>query len=199
MNKLSIIGASGHAKVIFEIAEILKFNIDNIFDQDINKEYLFSHKINHDFSKIPKFSFIAIGNNIIRKKIASKFSINAPKLIHPSCNFSKYSNIGDGTVVMPGVSINADVEIGKYCILNTNCSVDHDCKISDFVHISPNAAIAGNVEIGECTHIGIGACIKQGVKIGSNCVIGAGAVIIRDVQDGKTVIGNPGKELSKNK
>lgn len=196
-NKISIIGASGHAKVIIDIAEILGYYIDKVFDQDENKLNILNFSVCHSFNDIPKESVIAIGNNQIRKVIATSCYLESPILIHPFSNVSKYSEIGTGTVVMSGVSINAGTSIGKHCIINTNSSIDHDCVINDFVHVSPNASLAGNVFIGEGTHIGIGACIIQGVKIGKNCVIGAGAVVIRDVLDGIIVVGNPAKELKK--
>lgn len=197
MNKISIIGASGHAKVIIDLAEDLGYSIKTVFDQNISIENLLKYSVSHDMDSIPLNSIIAIGNNYIRKKIANEISLFMPALVHPSSFVSKYSKIGNGTVVMSGVSINVDVEIGEHCIINTNSSIDHDCKIHDYVHISPNASLAGNVEVGECTHIGIGACIIQGIKIGKNCIIGAGSVLIRDVLDGTVIVGNPGKELKK--
>ncbi|MFD1166476.1 acetyltransferase [Sphingobacterium daejeonense] len=197
MNDISVIGASGHAKVIIDLIEELGYLIGNVYDQDFQKDKLLGFKVTHDFIDIPKQSIIAIGNNLVRKKIAIQFDLELNALIHPKSNVSRYSQIGKGTVVMAGVSINADSVIGKHCIINTNSSIDHECIIGDFVHVSPNAALAGNVQIGECSHIGIGSCIKQGVKVGKNCIIGAGAVVIRDVSDGLTIVGNPGKELKK--
>ena len=197
MNNISVIGASGHAKVIIDLIEELGGTVENVYDQDINKKEIINYKIIHNFIKLPQQSIIAIGNNFIRKKIADENSFTLPALVHPKSVISKYAVLGEGTVVMAGVSVNADSSIGNHCILNTNCSIDHDCKIADFVHISPNVALAGNVEIGECTHIGIGACLIQGIKIGKNCVIGAGAVIIKDIPDGSTVVGNPGKIIKR--
>lgn len=191
---LYLYGASGHGKVIAEIAEENGFEIQAFIDADETKISMLKYKIVHHIPTKLSNLIISIGNNNIRKKIAEENSeLTYPVLIHPSANISKRSIIKDGTVVMAGVSLNTDVAIGKHCIINTNASIDHDCIIEDFVHISPNAALAGNVEVGEGTHIGIGACIIQGIKIGKWCTIGAGAVIIKDVPDGATVVGNPGK------
>ena len=104
---------------------------------------------------------------------------------------SKATLILNGTVVMAGVSINADTRIGFHCIINTNASID-------YVYISPNAALAGNVLVKEGAHIGIGASIIQGVKIGRWSTIGAGAVIIDDIPDFAVVVGNPGKVIKFN-
>jgi sugar O-acyltransferase (sialic acid O-acetyltransferase NeuD family) len=189
-----IIGASGHGKVIAEIAEDNQIAIEAFVDADINKKKLMGYEIIHENPPELAVVIIAIGNNQVRKRIAEENpQFNYPLLQHPKAQISKSAHIDEGTVVMAGVSINADVTIGKHCIINTNASVDHDCTLADYVHLSPNVALAGNVSIGEASHIGIGACVIQGIKIGANCIVGAGTVIIRDIPDGATVVGNPGK------
>lgn len=196
--KLGLIGASGHGKVIAEIAEELHYEITGFSDQDESKSSVFEYPVNKELSKDTNRVVISIGNNSTRKRIAeSNEDLVYIKLVHPKTTVSKRAQIGDGTVVMAGVTVNSDSAIGKHCIVNTNASIDHDCQIADYVHVSPNAALAGNVSIGEGTHIGIGASIIQGISIGRWCTIGAGAVIIRDVPDGCTVVGNPGKVIKK--
>lgn len=189
-----IIGASGHGKVIAEIAEDNQIVIEAFLDADINKKKLMGYEIIHQ--NPPKLAsvIIAIGNNQIRKKIAEENpQFDYLILQHPRSEVSKRAGVGEGTVIMAGVTINADATIGKHCIINTNASVDHDCILADYVHLSPNVALAGNVSIGEASHIGIGACVIQGIKIGANCIVGAGTVVIRDIPDGVTVVGNPGR------
>jgi len=189
-----LFGASGHGKVIAEIAELLKFEIHGFIDENTNINDLLGYDVIPKIPENAKEIFISIGNNTIRKRISEKDEKYIyPTLIHPSSNISKRTKLGKGTAVMAGVSINACTYIGNHCIINTNASIDHDCIVENFVHISPNAALAGNVTVGEGTHIGIGASIIQGVKIGKWSTIGAGAVIIKDVPDGATVVGNPGR------
>lgn len=197
--KLYLYGASGHGKVVAEIAELLGYNIGGFVDANPAILKLLSYPVSsglpigeHDF-------FISIGNNHIRKKVQQELAnCQFETLIHPNSFVSNRVDIGSGTVTMAGATINADVTIGSHCIVNTNASVDHDCRIGDFVHISPNVALAGDVTIGQGTHIGIGACVIQGVKMGEWCTIGAGTVVIRDVPDGATVVGNPGRIIKTN-
>ena len=197
---LYLYGASGHGKVIAEIAEKTGFEIQAFIDADKTKNSILNYKIIHHIPTDVSNVIISIGNNNIRKKIAEENNeLTYPVLIHPSATISKRSVINYGSVVMAGVSVNSNASIGKHCIINTNASIDHDCILEDFVHISPNAALAGNVEVGEGTHIGIGACIIQGIKIGKWVTIGAGAVIIKDVPDGATVVGNPGRIIKQNR
>lgn len=194
-----LLGASGHGKVVAEMAENNGFKIEAFIDADGAKSQVLGYKVLHQIPSVTIDVIIAIGNNSIRKKIVENNSnFQYKKLIHTHTSISKYSQIGEGTVVMAGVSINADSKIGKHCIVNTNASIDHDCILGDFVHISPNVALAGNVQVGEGTHIGIGASVIQGITIGKNCTLGAGTVIIRDIPDGATVVGNPGRIIKTN-
>jgi acetyltransferase EpsM len=197
-------GASGHAKVIIDILELQGEPIEGIFDDNTSIDRLLEYSV-ETFPKAfssSKHLIISIGDNYIRKKLATLVSASFGNAIHPSALLSRRSSYGVGTVIMGGVTINSDVKIGNHCIVNTNASIDHDCIVEDFVHISPNVALCGNVQIGEGSHIGAGAVIIPGKKIGKWCVIGAGAVVISDVPDYCTSVGNPSKvikcgELSK--
>ncbi|MGV0922718.1 acetyltransferase [Empedobacter tilapiae] len=192
-------GASGHGKVIVEIAEENNINIEGFLDEDLSKSQLLNYPIINELPDKNIEVVISIGNNQVRKKIAEENTqFSYPILIHPKAVISKRATIKEGTVIMTGVSINSEVRIGKHCIINTNASIDHDCIIDDFAHISPNVALAGNVEVGEGTHVGIGACVIQGVRIGKWCTIGAGAVVIKDIPDYAVAIGNPAKILKYN-
>lgn len=187
-------GASGHGKVIAEIAEDKDILIEGFIDMDQSKAKLLDYTVIHNVPNHYIEAIISIGNNEVRKKIASEYnSFQYLTLVHSRAIISGRASIGEGTVIMGGVTVNSEVSIGQHCIINTNASIDHDCIIENFVHISPNVALAGNVVVGEGTHIGIGTSIIQGIKIGKWCTIGAGSVIIRDIPDGATVVGNPGQ------
>lgn len=189
-------GASGHAKVILEILELLNIPVEGIFDDNPIITSVLEYKVtqlsNPLVTKQKEF-LISIGDNKKRKKIADRLDAVYGKAVHPAATISPRIKIGDGTVVMGGVTINTAVTIGKHCIINTNASVDHDCTLEDFVHISPNATLCGNVTIGPGTQIGAGAVIIPGITIGKWAVIGAGTVVIKDIPDNVTVVGNPGK------
>lgn len=191
-----IYGASGHSKVIIEILENSGESIQSLYDDDINKTSLLDYRVTNQadiFKKKLIYWIIGIGDNAIRKKIADKYSLDFGQAIDKTACVSKRTEIGIGTVIMPGVSINSSTAIGRHSIINTNSSIDHDCFVNDYVHVSPNATLCGGVTVGEGSHIGAGAVIIPGIKIGNWVKIGAGAVIIRDIPDGVTVVGNPGR------
>jgi len=193
---MNIYGASGHGKVIIDIAESIDISINQIFDDNKNIKSLNDRAVVHTANKsfLDSDTIIAIGNNKIRKKVVDSFKGSiSDAIIHNSAIISPNAIVEKGTVVMPNACVNSSTEIGKHCIINTASTIDHDCELGDYVHISPNVAIAGNVTIKEGTHIGIGAVVIPGIKIGKWVTIGAGAVIISDIPDYAVVVGNPGK------
>src|SRR3546814_906017 len=144
-----LFGASGHAKVIIESLELSGIQVGGIRDDNPAIKSLLDYKVDTDFplvfDPLRDKVILSIGNNRIRKRLAGLNSFDYATVIHPSANLSKRSQIRNGTVIMAGVSINSEAEIGAHVILNTNSSIDHDCILEDFVHISPNAALAGDV------------------------------------------------------
>lgn len=203
--KLIIIGASGHGKVVADIAELInKWDIIEFLDDNESIKRISSYKVigTSDIAKdyISKADiFIAIGNNKIRKSFVEKLiskGASIPTLIHPNAVIGSEVSIGIGSVVMAGVVVNTSVSIGKACIVNTSSSIDHDCIISSFTHISPGVNIAGAVKIGNETWIGTGAKITNNIEVCENVVIGAGAVVIRDITESGTYVGVPARKLT---
>ena len=199
-NKLIIIGASGHGKVVADIAiKMNKWQSITFLDDDesINTSMglevisktadAFTYKDEADF-------FVAIGSNATREKIQEKLieqGLNVVSLIHPSAVIGTDVEIGIGSVIMAGVVINSSTRIGKGCIINTSSSLDHDTAIEDYVHISPGVRTAGSVSIGKGTWIGIGSVISNNVNICSGCKVGAGAVVVKDITEPGTYVGVP--------
>ena len=186
-------GASGHGKVIAEIAEENGIQISAFIDSDRSKEVLLGYRVIHDIPSMAIRAIVSIGNNAVRKRVVSEHDFDYVTLCHLKSKISKRTTIGEGTVIMAGAILNSETKIGKHCIINTNATVEHDCIIDDYVHISPNVGLAGDVKIGEGTQVGIGAIVIQGVTVGKWCMIGAGSVIIEDIPDFAVVVGNPGR------
>lgn len=199
-NRLIIIGAGGHGKVIADNA--LK---NGYFDINFVDDYatgmcmgfpIIGTTAEIDHLNDGKTDFmIGVGNNDIRKRIAEKYDVNWVTLIHPSAQLAVNVSIGTGTVVMAGAIINACATVGEHCIINSGAAVEHDCVIEDYVHISPNAALGGTVRVGEQTHIGIGAAVKNNIRICGRCTVGAGTVVVKNIEHPGTYIGVPAKEM----
>lgn len=199
-DNLLIIGASGHGKVVAEIA--LKMNkwksVAFLDDDETIKESLglkVIGKTEDTFKYIDDYDiFVGIGNNVIRKNIHEKLEnqgASIPVLCHPSAVIGEQVGIGVGTVIMAGAVINCSTIIGESCIINTSSTIDHDCIIEDFVHISPGVHLAGTVKVEKGSWLGIGSVVSNNVNITNGCIIGAGAVVVKDITEAGTYVGVP--------
>jgi acetyltransferase EpsM len=201
--KLYVFGASGHGKVVAELLSNTNCKIEALIDDSPKSANLNSIPIINSLEIVKPASdvamIIAIGNNLIRRKISVRFSdYEFFTSIHKTAFVSPSATVGLGTVVMVHAIINADAKIGKHVIINTAALIEHECSIADFVHISPKVILSGNVSIGLGSHLGSGVIVIPGIKIGKWCTIGAGTVVINDIPDGATVVGNPGRIIEYN-
>lgn len=204
-DSLLIIGASGHGRVIADIA--LKMNKwKNIAFLDDDENIKSSMGINVIGKSQEAFNyihdcdiFVAIGNNATREKIQERLKnkgASIPILIHPNVVIGEQVEIGAGTAVMAGVIINCCTKIGEGCIINTGATIDHDNLIDDYVHISPGVRTAGTVKVGKGTWLGLGCVVINNVSIIEGCIVGAGSVVIRDITEPGTYIGIPARKIA---
>ncbi len=204
-NKVILIGYSGHAYVLADIAIENQYEIigytekSSVQNNPFNLNYAGYEKETDFFENKKEVGFIiGIGDNSIRERIYNLIvskNIEVATLISNTVSLSKSARIGKGTFVNRNVSINALAKVGSNVILNTACIIEHECEISDSVHIAPGAVLAGNVFVGQRSFIGANSVIKQGVKIGKDVVVGAGTVVLYDIPDGKKIIGNPNRYI----
>jgi len=192
MSKLAVYGASGHGKVVADIAKRNGYN-DILFIDDGDNSYIDFETFSKGYTHIVHIA-LGIGDNYIRAKVFEKVincGFKIVSLVDPSAIISASVKIDIGTVIMPNVVINSDTYIAKGAIINSGAVIEHDIKIGKYSHISPKVALAGGVVVGDFTHIGIGSSVIQNINIGNDVVVGAGSVAIRDIKDNTTVVGNP--------
>lgn len=204
MNKnVVVIGASGHGKVIADIARqsgdyVLGFLDDNT---DLPESIagipvlgcICDYKTYED-----AYFIIAIGNSVVREQIANAMQkMKWYTAIHPTAVISSVeTQIGEGSVIAANAVVNSCATIGKHCIVNTSAVIEHDNQIGDYVHVSVGAKLAGTVVIGEHSWIGIGAIVSNNLMICSHCTIGAGAVVVRSITESGTYVGIPARKMN---
>lgn len=195
--KLTIIGASGHGKVIADMAKLSGYEEMEFLDDDPFVRTCADIPVtgpSADANRKENDLFVAVGNAAIRKRLMEAGrGKHFPALVHPKAVIAEDSKIGDGTAVMAGAVINPGTVIGRGVIINTCSSVDHDCRIHDYVHVAVGAHVCGNVEIGKGTWIGAGSIIINNIKVCHNCMIGAGAVVVKDIDEPGTYLGVPAR------
>lgn len=198
-NRLIIIGASGHGKVVADIALLNGYRDIVFLDDDENIKECAGFPVIGKTSEAQNLEgdkIVAIGNAKIRERIQN--TIDTVILIHPDAVIGRNVEISDGSVVMAGAVINTYARIGKGCIINTAASVDHDCQIGDFVHIAVGSHLCGTVSVGNRTWVGAGATVSNNISICDDVMIGAGTVVVKDIEKEGTYIGIPAKMISDN-
>ncbi|HIF9494417.1 TPA: acetyltransferase [Photobacterium damselae] len=205
MARLAILGASGHGKVLADIALQTGWSDIDFFDDRWpllsqlehwsvagNTEVLFEYLDSYDGV------IVGIGNNnirLIKQQQLEQRNAKLTSLIHPTAVISQSIALGLGSVVMANAVINPFVSIGRACIINTASTVDHDCQLSDGVHISPGAHLAGGIKIGSRSWVGIGANITQLIEIGDDVIVGAGSTVIHSISSFQKVVGTPARPI----
>ena len=200
---LILVGGGGHCKSVIEAAESAGYNILGVLDtpENVVKQVLAYCIIGTD-DEIPlyvdKAEFVItvgfIKNPATRIKLYNKVKEAGGKLatiIASTAHVSKYSTIGEGTVVMHQAFVNAGAHIGANCIINTFCNIEHDAQIGDQCHISTGTMVNGDCKVGDRCFIGSQSTLANGITIGEDIIVGAASFVRKSIFDKGIYSGNP--------
>lgn len=180
-----LLGGGGHCKSVMEVAESAGYNILGVLDkpEEIGKQVL-NYKVIGIDDDIPQYVdkaefVITVGfikNPAIRVKLYYMVKEAGGKLatiIASSAHVSKYAIIGEGTVIMHQVVVNAGANIGANSIINTFANIEHDAQIGNQCHISTGTMVNGDCKVGDRCFIGSQSVLSNGIVIGDDFIIGA--------------------------
>ena len=201
MDKILLIGAGGHARSCIDVLEEEnQFEIAGLIEKGerISNNSLGYSVIGTDddlkvLRKHYKNAIITVGQikspkiRIKLYQLLKELDFTLPVIVSPHAYVSKHAQIGEGSIIMHGVIINANAKIGNNCIINNRALIEHDAVIGDHCHIATGAIINGEVSVGNETFIGSGAITKQCISIGNNCIVGAGIILKNDVKHNLSV------------
>lgn len=204
IERLLLVGAGGHAKVVYDaLLAIKEFVRIEIRDDDPNsaKDGLLGSPVLIPIGDPSGWSahvHIAIGDNQVRRQLGEAALAAAKKLYtvsHPSALVSQHAEIGAGAFVAAAAIVAPSARVGAGAIVNHGAIVDHDCDVGAWAHIAPNAVLGGDVRVGRGCLIGSSAVLLPGVRVGDWAIVGSGAVVTADVEAKETVVGVPAKSL----
>ena len=204
-----LIGGGGHCKSCIDVIEQQGvYNILGILDKSkVKGEKIFGYMVLggdediHLYENKNCYFLITIGqikSSSLRKKIYDFLVIKKLKLatvISPFAYVSSRSIVGEGSIVMHGVIINAGATIGSNCIINTGCILEHDVKVGESTHISTKAIVNGDCIVGNEVFIGSNSVISNQITIGDKIVIGAGTVVNKIISEQGIYVGNPVRKI----
>jgi len=208
MQRLIVVGSSGHASVLIDAIELAGvFTIAGYLDDTqasgtVRRGYSVLGALRDAATVCAQQKIqdvvVAIGDNWQRRKVHSDLTRSCPHLTfpvvkHPSAVIAASAKIAMGTALLARSHVGPGSRIDSFCILNTGSSVDHDCQIQDFASLAPGVFTGGLVEIGEGSAVGVGASISDRISIGSHSVVGTGSVVVRDIPDHVVAYGCPAR------
>lgn len=201
---LILIGGGGHCKSVIEVAESAGYEIKGILDMpdEVGKEVLPGHKVIGTDDEIPQYVeecdfIITVGfikNPALRIKLYNKVKAAGGRLatiIASTAHVSKYSELGEGTVIMHQAFVNAGAKIGDNCIINTFVNIEHDAEVGNQCHISTGTMVNGECKIGENCFIGSQSVCANCIEIASDIIVGAGSVVRKSIRVKGIYAGNP--------
>ena len=208
MKTLCIYGCGGMGREIADLANKMQSWKDVIFVDDNSKtEVVDEVKVYSLQAILEKYNkediefIVTVGEPVTRQLLYEKLEeegLESISVIDPGFDLSKFSSVGNGTIMHTGATITVNVHIGKGCLINKHVVIGHDVNIDNYTVVSPNVTIGGDVDIGSNCYIGSASVIRNGIKIGENSIIGMGAVVLKDVEPNSVMVGNPAKLLREN-
>ncbi len=206
--KIILIGGGGHCKSVIDAIEAGGiYSIKGILDVPRNLgKPLLGYSItgtDEDIENLAAkgYCFVItmgqIKNSGLRQRTYERLkACNAAMatIIAPTAYISKHASIGEGTVVLHHVTVNAGASIGCNNIINTGSNIEHDVHTGDHCHIATHAVLNGDCHVDNGVFVGSNSVLAQGVTIVADVVIGAGAVIYKNIEEPGVYAGNPVKK-----
>ena len=171
-----LVGAGGHCKSCIDVIEQEgRFQIGGIVDRlgtnsptDVLGYPLIG--TDDDIEKLRaniEYALMTVGqvqSADVRIRLYNRFielGYRLPVIVSPLAHVSRHANLGEGTIVMHGVTVNAAARVGVNCILNSHCLIEHDAVVEDHCHISTGAIVNGQAAVGSGSFVGSGAVVVQ--------------------------------------
>jgi sugar O-acyltransferase (sialic acid O-acetyltransferase NeuD family) len=171
-----LIGAGGHCKSCIDVIEQEgRFQIAGIVDRpgaNSPAEVLGYPLIgtDDDLEKLRaniEYALVTVGqvqSADVRVRLYNRFielGYHLPAIVSPLAHVSRHANVGAGTIVMHGVTVNAAASVGVNCILNSHCLIEHDAVVEDHCHVSTGAIVNGQAAVGSGSFVGSGSVVVQ--------------------------------------
>lgn len=194
MNRLVIIGASGHGKVISDIALEIGYKDIVFLDDDRNitecagfpcvggtaelaAARVYAHPMGEKASERPRCDYIlAIGNASIRQRIQEATELQL-------ANYEKASGIKETmvTLIHPSAVIGRDVEIGQGSVVMAGAVINHGAKLGVGCIVNTCASVDHDCVIGDYVHISVGSHVAGTTSVGDRTWVGVGATISNNI------------------
>jgi sugar O-acyltransferase (sialic acid O-acetyltransferase NeuD family) len=209
MKNLVIIGASGFAREMYDLANICYQNdpdfrvkgflsLEETGIEKMGYPPILGTDAEYEIDENDVF-FCAIGNVKHRKRAVDTISKKGGQfinLIHPTAVISPSVKLGVGVGIKAYCVLASDVSVGNHSFMQSSVIMGHDVKIGNFCHMNSFAFFAGHSKVGDFSTVNAGAKLAQNSVVEEHAVVGMGSVVVGRVKSNTTVFGNPARKLN---
>lgn len=198
MSRLAVLGSSGFAKEVAELARLNEHAIEACYSvsegqfSSIHRGYLSELERDRDLFDgvvvgVGAFDrrTLAIRRGLIDWLVERRF--NCPPIVSPHAVCAEGVTLGDGVVIAHGVIMGVDSRAEPFSILNSGSMIGHDARVGTNVVVAPGAFLGGGVVVGENSLVGPLAKVLQGVTLGEDTLVGVGCLAVRDLHASQTI------------
>lgn len=114
-------------------------------------------------------------------------------LVAPNAWVDPSAQVGEGSVIHAGCSIDQRAVLGANVFLNPGCVVCHDARIGDDTILGPSVTLCGFADVGRRCFVGASTTVIERIVVGDGAATGAGAVVVCDVAPGELCVGVPAR------
>lgn len=210
LQPLVILGAGGFARETLDVVEainadrprydVLGFIVDEKYGRagEIVNEKPILGGVSWFEAHTDVLAVCGVGAPEVRRHMIERVErpgVRFATLIHPSVIMTRWTSLGEGTVITAGCILSNNVTVSNHVHINPNGTIGHDVTIEAFASLAPGVLISGNVMIHEGAYIGTGANIIEKKTVGAWSIVGAGSTVVKDVPPNSTVVGIPARVI----
>ena len=112
-------------------------------------------------------------------------------VVHPRVHVPAGCSIGRGSILLEGVVMTADVQLGEHVVAMPHVTLTHDDVVDDYATLCAGVTLGGGVHVGAAAYLGMRASVRENVRVGAGSLLGMGAVLLKDLPAGGRWAGVP--------
>lgn len=208
MRRLLVVAASGLAREVLAVERTLhRFTRIRVLDDDpaLWGTTLDGKPIVGGLEEVTTYAdhalMVCAGSGAARRTIVQRLDhLGVAReryvgLVHPRVTVPPGCRVGVGTILLEGVVMTADVQVGDFVVAMPHVTLTHDDAVGDYATLCAGASLGGGVRIGEAAYLGMNCSVRERRTVGAYATLGMGGALVADLPAGETWAGVPARPV----